>query len=150
MWHVQRFRLQRGFCMWFCLLYWITPIILTVSRAGIHRWVCFCPHTPLYTLSLSLSHTHTHTRSDGVLFVQDDRLIADPVNHKLIAPVISVSSDRLVTSHCVNLNHEIICDSDGVNTLNLSQHLYFNYESLALQFTRTLNTNLVMKQSWTL
>ncbi|KAF4116564.1 hypothetical protein G5714_004053 [Onychostoma macrolepis] len=35
---------------------------------------------------------------------------------ELIAPVISVSSDRLVTSHCVNLSHEIICDSaDGSN-----------------------------------
>ncbi|RXN09560.1 hypothetical protein ROHU_010978 [Labeo rohita] len=31
----------------------------------------------------------------------------------MIDPVISVSSDRLVTSHCVNLKHEIPCDSDG-------------------------------------
>ncbi len=35
-------------------------------------------------------------------------------------PVVSVSSDRLVTSLCENLIHEIICDSaDGVNTLSL-------------------------------
>ncbi|KAF4116558.1 hypothetical protein G5714_004047 [Onychostoma macrolepis] len=48
---------------------------------------------------------------------EDGRLIADPVNPQtLIDPVISVSSDRLVTSHCVNLNHEIICDStDGLH-----------------------------------
>lgn len=48
-------------------------------------------------------------------YLQDDRLIADPSDpQKLIAPVVSVSSDRLVTSHCVNLKHEIICDSaDG-------------------------------------
>ncbi len=50
-------------------------------------------------------------------------MIADPSDPlRLINPVISVSSDHLVTSHCVNLNHEIICDSDGVNQLNLSQH----------------------------
>ncbi|RXN13063.1 hypothetical protein ROHU_029195 [Labeo rohita] len=45
-------------------------------------------------------------------YLQDGRLIADPSDpQKLIYPVISVSSDHLVTSHCVNLNHEIICDS---------------------------------------
>ncbi len=43
---------------------------------------------------------------------------SDP--QKLIDPVVSVSSDRLVTSRCVNLIHEIICDSaDGVNQLSL-------------------------------
>ncbi|RXN15817.1 hypothetical protein ROHU_008640 [Labeo rohita] len=38
-------------------------------------------------------------------YSQDDHLIADPVNPQaLIDPVISVSSDRLVTSHCVKLD----------------------------------------------
>ncbi|KAK2917120.1 hypothetical protein Q8A67_001494 [Cirrhinus molitorella] len=47
--------------------------------------------------------------------LQDGRLIADPSDpQRLIDPVISVSSDRLVTSRCVNLNYQIICDSaDG-------------------------------------
>ncbi|KAL1279282.1 hypothetical protein QQF64_025955 [Cirrhinus molitorella] len=45
----------------------------------------------------------------------EDGLIADPSDpQRLSDPVISVSSDRLVTSRCVNLNHQIICDSaDG-------------------------------------
>ncbi len=80
----------------------------------------------LYHYSLSVTHTHTHTHThDPLLFYlfRMGRLIADPSDpQKLIDPVISVSSDRLVTSHCVNLNHEIICDSAGVNQLNLSQH----------------------------
>ncbi|RXN32341.1 hypothetical protein ROHU_016241 [Labeo rohita] len=43
---------------------------------------------------------------------EDGRLIADPSDsQRMIDPVISVSSDRLVTSHCVNLNYQIICDS---------------------------------------
>ncbi|XP_016114677.1 uncharacterized protein [Sinocyclocheilus grahami] len=48
-------------------------------------------------------------------YSQDGRLIAHPANPlKLIAPVISVSSDRLVTSHCVNeLRHRIYCDASG-------------------------------------
>ncbi|KTG05825.1 hypothetical protein cypCar_00042380, partial [Cyprinus carpio] len=48
-------------------------------------------------------------------YSQDDRLIADPSDPQtLIDPVISVSSDRLVTSHCVNeLRHEIRCDASG-------------------------------------
>ncbi|KAL1279281.1 hypothetical protein QQF64_025954 [Cirrhinus molitorella] len=45
----------------------------------------------------------------------EDGLIADPSDpQRLSDPAISVSSDRLVTSLCVNLNYEIICDSaDG-------------------------------------
>ncbi|XP_050960302.1 uncharacterized protein LOC127161613 isoform X2 [Labeo rohita] len=45
---------------------------------------------------------------------EDGRLIAVPSDpQRMIDPVISVSSDRLITSHCVNLKHEIICDSTG-------------------------------------
>lgn len=45
-------------------------------------------------------------------YLQDGRLVAVPSDpQKLMDPVVSVSSDRLVTSRCVNLNHEIICDS---------------------------------------
>ncbi|XP_077061822.1 uncharacterized protein LOC143714482 [Siphateles boraxobius] len=47
-------------------------------------------------------------------FSEDGRLIADPTDpEKLMDPAISVSSDRLFTSRCVNLNHEIICDASG-------------------------------------
>ncbi|KAL1279293.1 hypothetical protein QQF64_025966 [Cirrhinus molitorella] len=47
--------------------------------------------------------------------LEDGSLIVDPSDpQRLIDPVISVSSDRLVTSLCVNLNYQIICDSaDG-------------------------------------
>ncbi|KAF4114289.1 hypothetical protein G5714_004512 [Onychostoma macrolepis] len=56
-------------------------------------------------------------QSDGepLWYSQDHRLIADPSDpQKRIAPVISVSSDRLVTSHCVDeLHHEIYCTTSG-------------------------------------
>ncbi len=46
----------------------------------------------------------------------------------LMDSVVSVSSDRLVTSRCVNLIHEIICDSDGVNALSLYVYIsIFNH-----------------------
>ncbi|KAL0199413.1 hypothetical protein M9458_007953, partial [Cirrhinus mrigala] len=50
-------------------------------------------------------------------YLQDGRVIADPSDPQtLIDPATAVKSDRLFTSRCVNLNHEIICDStDGVN-----------------------------------
>ncbi|XP_042610671.1 uncharacterized protein LOC122144090 isoform X1 [Cyprinus carpio] len=60
--------------------------------------------------------THLHQSDcESLWYSQDDILIADPSDpQKLIDPVISVSSDRLVTSHCVNeLRHEILCDSSG-------------------------------------
>ncbi|RXN37395.1 hypothetical protein ROHU_002106 [Labeo rohita] len=48
-------------------------------------------------------------------FSEDGRLIADPSDpQNLIDPATAVKSDRLFTSHCVNMKHEIICDSpDG-------------------------------------
>lgn len=49
-------------------------------------------------------------------FEQDGVVIADPSAHRWIEPVTSVSSDRLITSHCVDeLHHDIICHSTGVN-----------------------------------
>ncbi|XP_058624838.1 uncharacterized protein LOC131536114 [Onychostoma macrolepis] len=67
-------------------------------------------------LPVLLNHTN-NPDCEQSWYLQDGRLIADPANPQaLIDPVISVSSDRLVTSHCVNLNHEIICDSpDGLH-----------------------------------
>ncbi|KAF4116585.1 hypothetical protein G5714_004074 [Onychostoma macrolepis] len=59
---------------------------------------------------------HVHQSDcEPLWYSQDDRLIADPSDpQKLIDPVISVSSDRLVTSHCVNeLRHEIHCTTSG-------------------------------------
>ncbi|RXN32346.1 hypothetical protein ROHU_016246 [Labeo rohita] len=60
-----------------------------------------------------LNHTN-NPDCDQSWYSQDGRLIADPSDpQKLIDPVISVSSDRLVTSYCVDeLHHEIICHSD--------------------------------------
>ncbi|KAL1279287.1 hypothetical protein QQF64_025960 [Cirrhinus molitorella] len=57
-------------------------------------------------------------------YLQDGHLIADPSDPQtLIDPVMTVKSDRLVTSYCVNLKHEIICDStDG---LHFSREIMF-------------------------
>ncbi|KAF4116560.1 hypothetical protein G5714_004049 [Onychostoma macrolepis] len=68
-----------------------------------------------YRLHADLLNQTDNPDCDQSWYSQDKRLIADPSDpQKLIAPVISVSSDRLVTSHCVNeLHHEIICHSDG-------------------------------------
>ncbi|RXN35066.1 hypothetical protein ROHU_003876 [Labeo rohita] len=62
-----------------------------------------------------LNHTN-NPDCDQSWYSQDGRLIADPSDpQKLIDPVISVSSDRLITSYCVDeLGHEIICHSDGL------------------------------------
>ncbi|KAL1279299.1 hypothetical protein QQF64_025972 [Cirrhinus molitorella] len=47
-------------------------------------------------------------------YLQDGFKIADPSDpQRLIHPATAVKSDRLFTSHCVNLKHEIICDSIG-------------------------------------
>ncbi len=75
---------------------------------------CFCPQTtPSFTIN---------DCPNNALFDQDDRLIADPSDpQKLIDPVISFSSDRLVTSHCVNeLHHETRCDTSRVNYFSLN------------------------------
>ncbi|KAI2644368.1 NAD kinase [Labeo rohita] len=60
--------------------------------------------------------THFHQSDcEQLWYSQDGRLMALPENpHRLIDPVISVSSDRLVTSRCVDeLHHEIRCDTSG-------------------------------------
>ncbi|RXN34879.1 hypothetical protein ROHU_014657 [Labeo rohita] len=46
---------------------------------------------------------------------EDGRVIADPSDPQILTdPATAVKSDRLFTSYCVNLKHEIICDStDG-------------------------------------
>lgn len=83
---------------------------VTVSCAEIQTPVGFV----YVILSVLLNHTDDPD-CEHWWYSQDRRLIADPSDpQRLIYPVISVSSDRLVTSQCVNLNHEIICDSaDG-------------------------------------
>ncbi|XDV11299.1 hypothetical protein PO909_000270 [Leuciscus waleckii] len=62
---------------------------------------------------------------DQSWYSEDGRVIADPsYPEKLMDPGISVSSDRLVTSRCVEeLRHEIQCHSSGVNQLSLSTFL---------------------------
>ncbi|XP_051745504.1 uncharacterized protein LOC127510041 isoform X10 [Ctenopharyngodon idella] len=49
-------------------------------------------------------------------YSEDGRLLADPSNpHRLMYPVTSVSSDRLVTSYCVDeLRYEIQCHSKRI------------------------------------
>ncbi|KAF4116565.1 hypothetical protein G5714_004054 [Onychostoma macrolepis] len=67
----------------------------------------------LYVIQSVILNQTLCVDSDQSWYLQDGLKIADPSEPQtLIAPVISVSSDRLVTSHCVNeLHHEIICDS---------------------------------------
>ncbi|KAL0199275.1 hypothetical protein M9458_007815, partial [Cirrhinus mrigala] len=76
-------------------------------------------HHVFLSSNTTIIHHQTH---NNALFDQDGRLIALPENpHRLIDPVISVSSDRLVTSRCVDeLRHEIRCDTSGVNDFSLS------------------------------
>ncbi|KAF4116553.1 uncharacterized protein LOC131536113 isoform X2 [Onychostoma macrolepis] len=84
--------------------------VINVSCAEIESAVGF-----LFMIQSVILNQTLNADCEQSWYSEDGSLIADPSKpHKLIAPVISVSSDRLVTSHCVNLNHEIICDSaDG-------------------------------------
>ncbi|KAK2917119.1 hypothetical protein Q8A67_001493 [Cirrhinus molitorella] len=83
---------------------------ISVSCAEIQTVVGFV----YVILPVILNHTN-NPDCEQSWFSEDGSLIADPSDpQRLIDPVISVSSDHLVTSRCVNLNHEIICDSaDG-------------------------------------
>ncbi|KAK2917123.1 hypothetical protein Q8A67_001497 [Cirrhinus molitorella] len=61
-------------------------------------------------------------------YLQDGSLIVDPSDpQRLIDPVISVSSDRLVTSRCVNLNYQIICDSADGQIKSIYRHQCFRH-----------------------
>ncbi|XP_048062093.1 uncharacterized protein LOC125277639 [Megalobrama amblycephala] len=62
-------------------------------------------------LPVILNQTLNDPDCEQSWYTEDGLLLADPSDpHKLMYPVTSVSSERLVTSHCVNLIHEIICD----------------------------------------
>ncbi|KAF4116561.1 hypothetical protein G5714_004050 [Onychostoma macrolepis] len=68
----------------------------------------------LYVILSVLLNQTNNPDCEQSWYSQDGLMIADPSEPQtLIDPVISVSSDRLVTSRCVNLSHEIICDSSG-------------------------------------
>ncbi|XDV11296.1 hypothetical protein PO909_000267 [Leuciscus waleckii] len=69
-------------------------------------------------LHVILNHT-LNEDCEQSWYSEDRRLIADPSDPETLSdPVISVSSDRLVTSRCVNVLHEILCDASGVNQLS--------------------------------
>ncbi|RXN31862.1 hypothetical protein ROHU_004738 [Labeo rohita] len=62
-------------------------------------------------LPVLLNHTN-NPDCEQSWYLQDGRLIADPSEPQTLSdPATAVKSDRLVTSHCVNLKYEIICDS---------------------------------------
>ncbi|CAM4269815.1 unnamed protein product [Leuciscus chuanchicus] len=64
-------------------------------------------------LHVILNHT-LNEDCEQSWYSEDRRLIADPSDPETLSdPVISVSSDRLVTSRCVNVLHEILCDASG-------------------------------------
>ncbi|XP_051741936.1 uncharacterized protein LOC127508206 [Ctenopharyngodon idella] len=67
-------------------------------------------------LPVILNHTINDPDCEQSWYTEDRHLIADPSDPEtLIDPVISVSSDHLVTSHCVDqLHHEIQCHSKGI------------------------------------
>ncbi|KAL1279396.1 hypothetical protein QQF64_026069 [Cirrhinus molitorella] len=68
-------------------------------------------------LSIELDDGHQcecDSDCEPLWFSQDNRLLADPATQKLMDPVISVSSDRLLTSRCVDeLRHQIHCDTSA-------------------------------------
>ncbi|KAK9978879.1 hypothetical protein ABG768_020617 [Culter alburnus] len=67
-------------------------------------------------LPVILNQTLNDPDCEQSWYTEDRRLIADPSDpHKLMYPVTSVSSDRLVTSYCVDeLHHEIQCHSKRI------------------------------------
>ncbi|XP_050960813.1 uncharacterized protein LOC127162064 isoform X2 [Labeo rohita] len=70
-------------------------------------------------------------------YLQDGRLIADPSDpQRMIDPATAVKSDRLFTSYCVNLNHQIICDS----TTHFSREIMFRVRN---QTAVTPNSDVV-------
>ncbi|XP_077061819.1 uncharacterized protein LOC143714479 [Siphateles boraxobius] len=80
---------------------------ITVTRGDIHTSLGF-----LYVVSFNAVNYTLNADCEQSWFSEYGLKIADPSTPEtLMDPVISVSSDRLVTSRCVNLNHEIICDS---------------------------------------
>ncbi|KAF4116557.1 hypothetical protein G5714_004046 [Onychostoma macrolepis] len=89
-------------------------------------------------LPVLLNHTN-NPDCEQSWYSQDGHLIADPSNPlKLIDPAMAVKSDRLVTSRCVNLNHEIICDSaDG---FHFSREIVFRARN---QTAATPNSDLL-------
>ncbi|XP_077078580.1 uncharacterized protein LOC143731507 isoform X2 [Siphateles boraxobius] len=67
----------------------------------------------------------------------EDQCVADPDNpHRLIYPASSVSCDRLVTSRCVNLRHEIVCDTPG------SHHKHTTMYRVRNETTATPNSDV--------
>ncbi|KAK7175581.1 hypothetical protein R3I93_002490 [Phoxinus phoxinus] len=65
----------------------------------------------LYTVSSAVNQT-LNADCEQSWFSEYGQKIADPSTPETrMDPVLSVSPDRLVTSRCVNLSHEIICDS---------------------------------------
>ncbi|XP_067218409.1 uncharacterized protein [Chanodichthys erythropterus] len=67
-------------------------------------------------LPVILNQTLNDPDCEQSWYTEDGHLLADPSDpHKLMYPVTSVSSDRLVTSYCVDeLHHEIQCHSKGI------------------------------------
>ncbi|RXN32342.1 hypothetical protein ROHU_016242 [Labeo rohita] len=66
-------------------------------------------------LPLVLNHTNNPDCEQG-WFSEDKFKIADPSDPQtLIDPAMAIKSDCLFTSRCVNLDHEIICDSTGAH-----------------------------------
>ncbi|KAK2917163.1 hypothetical protein QQF64_026244 [Cirrhinus molitorella] len=85
--------------------------IISVSCAEIQTLLGF-----LYVIPpVRLNHTN-NPDCDQSWYSEGNYLIADPANpQKVKDPAVSVSSDRLVTSRCVNLIHEIYCDTSGLH-----------------------------------
>ncbi|XP_050960805.1 uncharacterized protein LOC127162064 isoform X1 [Labeo rohita] len=82
--------------------------------------------------------THFHQSDcEQLWYSQDGRLIADPSDpQRMIDPATAVKSDRLFTSYCVNLNHQIICDS----TTHFSREIMFRVRN---QTAVTPNSDVV-------
>ncbi|RXN35891.1 hypothetical protein ROHU_003433 [Labeo rohita] len=84
--------------------------IINITCAEIQTPVGF-----LYVILPVLINQTNNPDCEQSWYLQDGRVIADPSDPQTLSdPATAVKSDRLFTSYCVNLNHEIICDSpDG-------------------------------------
>ncbi|KAK2917161.1 hypothetical protein Q8A67_001535 [Cirrhinus molitorella] len=101
---------------------WTLPIIAVLMISiGIRLVWLWCRNISRHKIMSKFVHMSEHLRlgsdeneSSSAENECDNRLLADPATQKLMDPVISVSSDRLVTSRCVDeLRHQIHCDTSA-------------------------------------
>ncbi|XP_039522084.1 uncharacterized protein LOC120475449 [Pimephales promelas] len=117
---------------------------ITVTCGDIHTSLGFLYVVSFAVVSQSLDDCEQSWFSEYGL------KIADPsVPETLIDPVISVSTDRLVTSRCVNLNHEIICDSaKSLHYSHVSMFRVRNETAATPDVPNEVTPSLLLSEYW--